>query len=41
MMDGHETEVIAKSAVAYLISQQKNLEASLLSRSSLSLEMTS
>ena len=40
-MDGKETEVIAKSAVAYLISQQKNLEASLLSRSSLSLEMTS
>ncbi len=39
-MDEKETEVIAKSAVAYLISQHKNLEASLLSRSSLSLEMT-
>ena len=40
MMDEKEIEVIAKSAIAYLVGQQMNLEASLLSRSSLSLEMT-
>ncbi|MDA1129210.1 MAG: hypothetical protein O2913_11010 [Chloroflexi bacterium] len=40
MMDEKETEVIAKAGIAYLISQQMNLEASLLSRSRLSLEMT-
>ena len=39
-MDEKEIEVIAKSAIAYLVGQQMNLEASLLSRSSLSLEMT-
>ena len=39
-MDEKETEVIAESAIAYLISQQMNLEASLISRSRLSLEMT-
>lgn len=39
-MDEKETEVVAESAIAYLISRRMNLESSLLSRSRLSLELT-